>query len=72
MSGGVSFVSTTDLAEAVTGIVYYYTVNHAAFATSVALLKPDGVGIIGSIEITGYHRVGGIGGTENDTLVTTT
>ncbi|KAL8636392.1 MAG: hypothetical protein Q9228_006206 [Teloschistes exilis] len=70
MGWGVSFVSTTDLAEAVTGIVYYYTVSQAAFATSVTLLKPNGVGSIGSIEITAYRLLGSID-SENDTLVTT-
>lgn len=66
----MSFVSTTDLAEAVTGIVYYYTAWHAAFATSVILLKP-GAEPIGSIEISAYHPVGSISDMGKDTLVTT-
>lgn len=70
MGRAVSFVSTTDLAEAVTGIVYYYTVSQAAFATNMTLLKPNGVGSIGLIEITAYRLLGSTD-SENDTLVTT-
>jgi len=74
MNGGRSLVTSTDLAEAVTGMVYYILAAQAAFATTVTIVKPNGAGRrvpIGSIEIqSGQPRVE-IGGSANDTLVET-
>jgi len=74
MNGGRSQVTSTDLAEAVTGLVYYILAAHAAFATTVTIVKPNGAGRrvpIGSIEIQGGQPRVEIGGSTNDTLVET-
>jgi len=74
MNGGRSQVTSTDLAEAVTGMVYYILAAQAAFATTVTIVKPNGAGRrvpIGSIEISGGHPRVEIGGSANDTLVET-
>lgn len=74
MNGGRSQVTSTDLAEAVTGMVYYFLAARAAFATTVTIAKPNGAGRrvpIGSIEIqVGQPRVE-MGSSANDTLVET-
>jgi len=74
MNGGRSLVTSTDLAEAVTGMVYYILATQAAFVTTVTIVKPDEAGRrvpIGSIEIQGGQPGVEIGDSANDTLVDT-
>lgn len=71
---GRSQVTSTDLAEAVTGMVYYILAKQAAFATTVTIEKPNEAGrkvAIGSIEIKGEQPSVEIGSSANDILVET-
>ena len=74
INNGRSQVTSTDLAEAVTGMVYYILAVQAAFATTVTIVKPNVAGIrvpIGSIEINVGQPSITISGSANDTLVET-
>lgn len=71
---GRSQVASTDLAEAVTGLVYYILATQASFVTTVTIVKPNAAGTrvpIGSIEIQVGQPGVEIGGSANDTLVET-
>jgi len=75
MHDGTSLVTATELAEAMTGMVYYILAAQAAFATTVTIVRPNQAGRrvpIGSIEIRGdgQPRVE-IGGSANDIVVET-